>query len=182
MGCHGDPRFCGNGTGQNGSGSERAQSRIFACFFTSVAEVGLPSQLLRPCADATPPAVEPPREFIRTRPAVHRARVAPAIYQARGASARPRSSRRGPLGRATPHPAWGQNTDTSPSIPTTHSRPLVRPTAGLRLWRIPFVASQAPQVPIRCGEGETRRRRAVRRIAARSRRLATSVDKIDADD
>jgi hypothetical protein len=30
--------------------------------------------------------------------------------------------------------------------PLTHSRPLARPSAGLRLWRIPFVASQATQV------------------------------------
>ena len=36
----------------------------------------------------------------------------------------------------------------------THSRPLARPATGLRLRRIPFVASQATQVP-RGGEGKS---------------------------
>ena len=43
---------------------------------------------------------------------------------------------------STPHPG-----------PVTRSRPLARPTRGLCLWQIPFVASQATQVPDRGGEG-----------------------------
>ena len=35
----------------------------------------------------------------------------------------------------------------SPLIPVTRSRPLPRPSAGLRLRQIPFVASQTTQVP-----------------------------------
>jgi hypothetical protein len=46
---------------------------------------------------------------------------------------------------STPHP-----------FPMTRSRPLARPVAGLRLLRIPFVASQATQVPGRGGEEENR--------------------------
>ncbi len=44
--------------------------------------------------------------------------------------------------KSTPHPD-----------PVTRSPPLARPSAGLRLWRIPFVASQATQVLDRGGEG-----------------------------
>ena len=37
--------------------------------------------------------------------------------------------------------------------PMTRSLPLARPSAGLRFRRIPFVASQATQVPVWAGRG-----------------------------
>ena len=39
------------------------------------------------------------------------------------------------------------------AVPVTRALPCARPSAGLRLWRIPFGNSQLPQVPP--GEGET---------------------------
>ncbi len=48
-----------------------------------------------------------------------------------------------------------EHRDSTPHLgPMTRSRPLARPATGLRHWRIPFVASQATQVPVRGGEDD----------------------------